>query len=224
PEGSGPDNPSGLDFYDRLIDALLGCGITPYVTLFHWDYPLLLYYRGGWLNRDSVGWFADYTERAARRLGDRVKQWMTFNEPQVFIDAGHREGRHAPGDQLRFDEVLRAAHHVLLAHGRSVQALRASVPGSVVGFAPVALCAVPPQGEPPDLDALAAWMFQTRSQTLRTNAWWMDPVLLGQYPADGLALFEAELPAIGPDDMSTIAQPLDFLGANIYSADWVRRG
>lgn len=224
PEGSGRLNPAGFDFYDRLLDALLEHGITPYVTLFHWDYPLALYYRGGWLNADSVHWFAEYTEHCGRRFGDRVKHWMTFNEPQVFVDAGHREGRHAPGDRLRFDEVLRACHHVLLAHGRSVQALRACVPGSVVGYAPVALTAVPAPGETADADLLSRWMFQSTAGNLRTNAWWMDPVLKGRYPADGVALYAAALPPIGPNDFELIAQPLDFLGVNIYGAELVRRG
>ncbi len=223
PEGSGALNPKGFDFYDRLFDALLANGVTPYVTLFHWDFPLALYRRGGWLNSDSVHWFSEYTERVSRRFGDRVKHWMTFNEPQVFIDAGHREGRHAPGDQLRFAEVLRASHHVLLAHGHSVQVLRGCVPGSVVGVAPVALCAVPPPGEAPDYDVLRHAMFRTHSRSLRTNAWWMDPMILGRYPEDGLELFESELPPIGDRDMATIGQPLDFLGVNIYAADLVRR-
>jgi beta-glucosidase len=224
PQGTGSVNPRGFDFYERLVDALLEVGITPYITLFHWDYPLALYHRGGWLNKDSVGWFADYTESVAKRLGDRVKHWMTFNEPQVFIDAGHREGRHAPGDRLRFAEVLRACHHVLLSHGESVQALRALTSDSVIGFAPVALPAVPPPGEASDIPSLRAHMFRTTTKNLRTNAWWMDPVVLGAYPADGLALFERELPKFGGDDMRKIQQPLDFLGANIYSADLVRRG
>ncbi len=120
PEGTGQVNEKGLAFYDRLVDALLGAGIKPYVTLFHWDYPLALYHRGGWLNRETADWFADYADVVARRFGDRVKHWMTVNEPQVFVGAGHLEGRHAPGDKLAFAEILRAAHHVLLAHGRGV--------------------------------------------------------------------------------------------------------
>jgi len=225
PDGTGPDNPQGFAFYDRLIDVLLEAGIAPYVTLFHWDYPLALYHRGGWLNRDSAAWFADYVMRVAQRFGDRVKHWMTFNEPQVFIDAGHREGRHAPGDQLRFSEVLRACHHVLLAHGKAVQALRSTVKNSIVGIAPVVVCAVPPPGEPADIEALRRRTFETKEQNLRTNAWWLDPMLLGHYPEDGLRSFAQELPAaMRSDDLSTIAQPLDFLGANIYSADLVRAG
>ncbi|HXK20504.1 MAG TPA: family 1 glycosylhydrolase, partial [Polyangiaceae bacterium] len=126
PTGVGAPNAAGLDFYDRLVDALLAAGITPWVTLFHWDFPLDLYHRGGWLNRDSADWFADYTTHVVSRLSDRVKHWMTLNEPQVYIGAGHHEGRHAPGDKLAFKEVLLAGHHTLLAHGKSVQAIRAA--------------------------------------------------------------------------------------------------
>src|SRR5688500_951680 len=96
PTGTGKPNLAGLDFYDRLIDALLAADIEPWVTLFHWDFPLALYHRGGWLNRDSADWFADYTALVVQRLSDRVKHWMTLNEPQVYIGAGHMEGRHAP--------------------------------------------------------------------------------------------------------------------------------
>ena len=101
-------------------------GITPWVTLYHWDLPLALYHRGGWLNRDVAGWFADYATLIAQALGDRVKHWMPLNEPQVFLGAGLIQGRHAPGDKLRFAEFLLAAHNTLLAHGRAVQALRAT--------------------------------------------------------------------------------------------------
>ena len=112
-------NAKGLDFYDRLVDELLRAGITPWVTLYHWDLPLALYHRGGWLNRDVAGWFADYTTVVARRLGDRVKHCMPLNEPQVFLGAGLIQGRHAPGDKLRFAEFLLAVHNTLLAHGRA---------------------------------------------------------------------------------------------------------
>ena len=221
-DGNGADNPKGFEFYDRLIDELLASGITPYVTLFHWDYPLALHHKGGWLNRDSAAWFADYAERAIRKFGDRVQHWMTFNEPQVFVDAGHREGRHAPGNQLRFREVLQACHHVLLAHGLAIQAMRAARPTAKLSIAPVALPVVPPPGQAADYELLSHAMFRTAARNLRTNAWWLDPLLLGHYPADGLALFEADLPSFPDSDMAQIRQPLDFLGVNIYSAEFVR--
>src|SRR6185503_12942676 len=116
------------DLYDRLVDELLASNITPYVTLFHWDLPLDLYHRGGWLNRDVARWFADYTELCVRKLGDRVEHWMTLNEPQVFVGHGHYDGRHAPGLKFSLGEMLRCGHHALLAHGLGVQAIRAASP------------------------------------------------------------------------------------------------
>jgi beta-glucosidase len=147
---------------------------------------------------------------------------MTLNEPQVFVDAGYREGRHAPGERLTFSEVLLAGHHALLAHGVSVLALRSSVPEAKVGFAPVLLTCIPASTTPRDEAAARSWMFGTHGRSLRTNAWWTDAALLGEYPASALELFASDMPQIGPSDMATICQPLDFFGANIYDAAQVR--
>jgi beta-glucosidase len=223
PDGTGRINERGLAFYDQLIDALLEAGIAPYVTLFHWDFPLSLYHQGGWLNRASADWFAEYTERVVRRLGDRVSHWMTLNEPQVFVGAGHYEGRHAPGDKLRFAEVLRAAHHVLLAHGKSVQAIRAASPRPCqVGFAPVASVHYPVSETPENVAAARERTLAITARTTWSNTWWNDPVFLGRYPEDGLKLYAGELPEILAGDMAQIAQPLDFFGVNIYQGTPVR--
>ena len=120
PDGSGAVNERGLAFYDRLIDALLEAGVTPWVTLFHWDLPQALQLRGGWLNRESVEWFGRYSEVVAARLGDRVKNWITINEPPCVIGVGYQEGIFAPASKLTFRECLLGAHHLLLAHGRAV--------------------------------------------------------------------------------------------------------
>src|SRR5262252_862930 len=225
PEGTGQINERGLAFYDRLIDALLGAGIRPYVTLFHWDYPLALYRRGGWLNRDTVQWFADYADLVARRLGDRVKDWMTLNEPQVFIGAGHLEGRHAPGDRLAFAEVLRLGHHALLSHGRAVQVLRTSAGRDAkIGFAPVGLGKLPATADLQDIEAARRAMFAVNVRTSWTNAWWMDPVFLGRYPEDGLRFYGADAPEVRPGDLETIAQPVDFFGVNIYEGQYFKAG
>ena len=225
PEGVGEVSEAGLGFYDRLIDELLGAGIEPWVTLFHWDFPLSLYYRGGWLNRDSAQWFGDYAELVARRYSDRVRHFMTLNEPQVFIGAGHMEGRHAPGDKLPFREVLLAGHHVLLAHGQAVRALRASARQPLsIGFAPVGLPNLPLTESSEDVVAARSATFSVTAQTAWTNTWWMDPVFLGAYPADGLELYGADAPQIRSGDMELIAQPLDFFGANLYQGSPVRAG
>jgi beta-glucosidase len=225
PEGTGTVNPRGLDFYEQLVDALLDAGIAPWVTLFHWDYPLALYRRGGWLNRESADWFGEYAQVVAERLSDRVGRWMTLNEPQCFIGLGHQTGYHAPGDRLRFDEVLLAGHHALLAHGRAVQAIRAAAKSApLVGFAPVGVVRMPHTDSAADLAAARQAMFTVRERDCFSNTWWMDPVFRGRYPEDGLSLFGSAVPPVRAGDMETIAQPLDFFGANIYHGGFVRAG
>jgi beta-glucosidase len=223
PEGVGAPNSEGLSFYDRLIDALLAAGIEPYVTLFHWDLPLALYHRGGWLNRDIAEWFADYASVVVDRLGDRVRHWITLNEPQVFIEAGLHVGRHAPGDKLRLDEVLRASHHALLAHGKAVCAIRAAAPRPKVGAALVGVAKIPATSSPADLEAARLETFAV-PPTLWNNAWWMDPIYFGEYPEDGLRAFGASFPTPTDRDLDIIRQPLDFFGANIYHGEYVRSG
>lgn len=216
PMGTGATNAKGTDFYDRLIDTLLEQGIQPYVTLFHWDYPLELYYRGGWLNPDSPQWFAEYAAQVARLLAGRVRHFITLNEPQVFIGMGHLEGAHAPGDKLRFREMLQAGHHALLAHGRSVQALRAEVVDAQVGFAPVVMPRLPASDSEADIAAARRATFAVDMKNSWTHSWWMDPVFLGRYPEQGVAFYGADVPRIGPNDMELISEPVDFLGLNTY--------
>ncbi len=223
PTGTGTANEKGLAFYDRLIDALLAAGITPWVTLFHWDFPLELYYRGGWLNRDSAEWFGEYATLIGRRFGDRVKHWMTLNEPQVYINAGHLEGRHAPGDRLALHEVLRAAHNTLRAHGRGVQALRAAVPGPCrIGYAPASHPKVPATETPADIEAARRAFFATAGRHVATMSWWLEPVFKAKYPEDGWAYFGRDVPEVQPGDLELIAQPVDFFGVNIYAGDRIR--
>jgi len=225
PAGTGEFSVAGLDFYDRLIDGLLEAGITPYVTLFHWDYPYELYCRGGWLNPYSSDWFADYTTLIVKKLSDRVAHWMTLNEPQVFLGLGHQEGRHAPGLQLPISQVLKASHNVLLAHGKSVQAIRAhAVKYPVIGFAPIGSVHFPASDNLADVDAARQAMFSVTQKNCWNAAWIADPIFFKQYPADGLALFGKDAPQVGPNDMEIIGQPLDFYGVNIYSGVRVQAG
>jgi len=223
PDGTGAVNAAGLAFYDRLVDALLEADVTPYVTLFHWDYPLALYHRGGWLNRDSVQWFGDYTEAVVRALSDRVRHFMTHNEIQVFVTCGHWQGVHAPGDRLEFRQVLRVGHHALLAHGRSVQAIRANAKGPVqIGYAPAGVVHCPVSERPQDVDAARAAMFAVGPRQPWNNAWWMDPVLLGGYPEAGLQAFGSDAPDVTSGDYELMRQPIDFLGINIYQGRLIR--
>jgi len=217
PDGVGLVNEKGLAFYDQLIDALLEAGITPFVTLFHWDYPYELYCRGGWLNADSPQWFAQYTKLIAERLGDRVKHWITLNEPQCFLHLGHRDGIQAPGLKLAWMDVLRAMHHTLLAHGRAVEALREHcklVP--VIGWAPVGEVCFPITQSKADIDAARARTFAADARSLWNNTLFSDPVCLGHYPEDALRVWGNDFPKFTQADLSVFHQKLDFYGLNIY--------
>jgi beta-glucosidase len=226
PHGRGTVNQAGLDFYDRLIDALLRAGITPFATLHHWDYPLKLYEAGGWLKRESSDWFADYAAAVVKRLSDRVRHWFTFNEPQIFVGMGYQHGTHAPGDRLAFTEVLAIAHNVLLAHGKAVQTIRnlsTAVPS--VGYAVAANeVAVPASDGDDDVRAAREAFFSIVKTDCRNSTWWIDPAVFGRYPEDGIERFASSVPAMNSGDMSIIRQPLDFLGINVYSGRFYRAG
>jgi beta-glucosidase len=236
PAGTGGVNPKGLDFYDKLVDDLLAAGIRPWATLFHWDYPLALFHRGGWLNRDSAEWFADYARVVVGRLSDRVEHWMTLNEPQCFVGFGHATGTNAPGLKLGTAECLRVAHHVLLAHGNAVRVLRThAVRPAKVGWAPVGIVSLPPaDASPEDIEAARRAMFSVTGgdaasmagmpPNLWSNTWWADPVIFGRYPEDGIEAAGAAMPEIPAGDMETISQPIDFYGANIYTGTYYRAG
>jgi len=229
PGGTGAVNQKGLDFYSRLVDALLAAGIAPVATLFHWDTPLALHHRGGWLTRDMPRWFADYAVVIARALSDRVTYWLTINEPRSFIGGAYVTGVQAPGEKRARAEYMRAAHITFLAHGRAVQAIRANAhQPAQIGYA----CDVSPSLPATDsaVDAAAA-RESTFASPLdhfsgahwwRENAWWLDPVFLGRYPDAALTALGKDAPEILPGDMETIRQPLDFLGANIYGGWLVR--
>lgn len=225
PEGTGRVNARGLDFYDRLVDELLAAEITPFITIFHWDYPYALYCRGGWLNPESPDWFAEFTRVVVEKLSDRVVNWITLNEPQCFIGFGHQTGRHAPGDRLDLPEVLQAGHHALLAHGKSVMAIRRyAKQKSRIGYAPVGVVRMPASGRRGDVEAARQAMFSITDKDCWNVPWWVDPVLLGKYPADGVKLFGKAIPPIRPNDLKIICQPIDFLGANIYVGKNIRTG
>jgi beta-glucosidase len=208
PTGRGPVNAEGLDFYDRLVDSLLEAGVAPVVTLYHWDTPQPLEDVGGWLNRDIAGRFADYSTVVAKRLGNRVKLWIPINEPAMVTLLGYASGRHAPGRTL-FHNALPTAHHLNLAHGLSVQALRAAG-ASGIGTANNHSPAWPATDSPEDRAAATAY-------SALHNWIYADPQLIGRYP-DGLA---DRLP-IADGDLATIAAPLDFYGVNYYNPTRLR--
>ncbi len=224
PEGTGKINEAGLGFYDRLVDHLLESGIEPYLTLFHWDFPLGLYQSGGWLNRESAQWFGECATLMGSRLGDRIKHWITLNEPQCFVGLGHHEGLHAPGDKLEISQVLRVVHNVLIAHGTAVQALRAACPGPIrIGMASASTAQVPATESLPDIEAAREVFFGVRSDSVYNIGIWADPIHLGEYPAEAYTHFKEAMPKVAAGDMETIRQPLDFIGFNSYTGCKVSR-
>jgi beta-glucosidase len=216
PEGRGWPNAAGLDFYDRLVDALLERGIEPYATLYHWDLPQALEDRGGWPARATVDAFAEYVEIVASRLGDRVSHWITQNEPWVISWLGYGYGEHAPGRTSEADAVA-AAHHVLLAHGRAVEVVRREVPGAQLGITLDLIPMHPLTGS--EDDAVAC-----RVEDGTRNRWFLEPVLRGTYPADILPRFEPLLPFAWEEDLRLIGAPIDLLGVNYYRRHIVRAG
>lgn len=215
PQGRGQPNEAGIDFYSRLVDRLLEAGITPYVTLYHWDLPLALHRAGGWPVRATAEAFVDYAELMVRRLGDRVRHWVTHNEPRVASMVGHHLGRHAPGMQDPM-AALSASHHLLLSHGWAVPVIRAHVPGAEVGItldlAPIHAASADPEHQ--------------RARRLHDghfNRWFLDPVFGRGYPADMLRHFADRqvlpsrgLPVVLSGDEDVIGVPTDFLGINYY--------
>ncbi|MFF7449035.1 MULTISPECIES: GH1 family beta-glucosidase [unclassified Streptomyces] len=207
PGGDGPVNAKGLDFYDELVDGLLAAGITPSVTLYHWDLPQALQDRGGWPERETAEHFAAYASVVAARLGDRVGHWTTLNEPLCSAWIGHLEGKMAPG-LTDLTAAVRASYHLLLGHGLAVQAIRAAVADAQVGIVNNLSTVYPATDRPEDVEA-------ARRMDGHTNRWWLDPVHGRGFPADMRAVYGVELPERA-GDLETIAAPLDWLGLNYY--------
>ena len=221
PKGTGEVSEAGVRFYSELLDELTANGIEPYITLFHWDYPYELYCKGGWLNDESVKWFADYAAKIAELYSDRCKNFITFNEPQCFIGTGYLTGNHAPGLRVSYRDIFRMCHNVLKAHGAAVIALRANAKQPIsIGYAPTCTADYPLTDSPEDIEAAKKCLFSCSPITrglMRNVSWWSDPVMLGHYPADGLALYKDYLPEITDEDMKLISQPIDFYAQNIYN-------
>ena len=218
PEGTGAVNEKGLDFYDRVVDELLKNGIVPYVTLLHWDLPRALYERGGYMNPDFCNWFADYARVVARHFSDRVKNFFTFNEPQLILGA-HRGSGKAPALSLSDAETVPVAHHILLAHGRAVRAMRAEAGDLALGMANQGCFFYPVSDTPENEAAAKRETFEYRRPNWYSSLpWYADPVFLGKYPESLLSRLEKYLPAGWEKDMAEIAEPIDFCGQNFYNA------
>lgn len=213
PEGTGPVNRAGLDFYDRLVDRLLEFGIQPMVTLYHWDLPAALEDRGGWLSPDAENWFADYAALLFGALDDRVPRWATLNEPWVIVDAGHVHGTHAPGHRS-LEEAARVSVNLLRAHAAAVRAYRAlgrHEIGLVVNLEPKE----PATDDPADVAACQ------RADAYMNRAY-LDPVILGSHPPELPEVYGPAWSAVAEEDLTPLTEPLDFLGINYYTRAVVR--
>ncbi len=209
PAGKGPLNPAGLDFYDRLVDALCAANMEPFITLHHWDYPQALYESGSWTNRDNLGYFADFAALVVKRLGDRIQKWTTFNEPGVIAWDGYVSGEHAPGEQ-DVAKARQVIHNLMVAHGMAAQAIRGANPNLEVGI------------------VLSQWMVDAAGDDPASiqnanRAWnggetaFLHPIFKGYYHPEMVEQSGGLLPDVKPGDMALIAQKLDFLGINSYS-------
>jgi beta-glucosidase len=220
PQGRGHVNQAGLDFYSRLVDGLLEAGITPFATLYHWDLPQALQDEGGWPVRSTGEAFVEYADVVSRHLGDRVKNWITHNEPWCIGFLSHQIGEHAPGHQ-DWNEAIRASHHVLLSHGWAVPVIRRHSADAEVGITLNFTHAMPASSSAAD-QAAARWADGY------SNRWFTDPVYGRHYPADMVAAYQAQgylpngLDFVQAGDMEAIAVPTDFLGVNYYTRAVVR--
>ncbi len=201
-------NQKGLDFYSRLVDGMLDRGLEPWLTLYHWDLPQALQDQGGWAERNTIDAFLDYADVVSRHLGDRVKHWITHNEPWCTAFNGNFEGAHAPG-LTNFKTALQVCHNVLVSHGLVIPVIRRNVPGARVGAA-LSLHPLKPAS-----DSAADVAATQRHDGLR-NRWFLDPLHGRGYPADIWQLLGDNAPQVLPDDLASIATPTDFLGINYY--------
>ena len=214
PNGRGETNQFGLDFYNKLVDRLLKLNIEPYVTLYHWDLPQKLQDTGGWVSRPVVDAFVEYADIVSRSLGDRVKNWITLNEPWVSAFVGYRDGRHAPG-HTDMHEALAASHHLLLSHGLAVPVIRRNCPNANVGITLNLTPQVPASPSVSDRDA-ANWVDGY------INRFFLDPLVGRGYPQDMVNDYGDEMAFVQAADMDVISVPIDFLGINYYTRNIVR--
>ncbi len=213
PSGRGKINASGLDFYSRVVDGLLERGIEPWITLYHWDLPQALQDEGGWANRSTVDAFVEYADTVSRHLGDRVKNWITHNEPWCTAFLGNLEGNHAPG--LRDQKTaFQVCHNLLVSHGLAVPVLRRNVEDARVGITLSLHPLHPASDSQTDIAAV------TRHDGLR-NRWFLDPLYGRGYPSDTWILLGDDAPILAENDMEAIAEPTDFLGVNYYFPETV---
>ncbi len=228
PEGTGRVNEKGVSLYRDMILEMKKNGITPYITMYHWELPQALQDRGGWLNEEIIEWFGEYAKVVAENFSDLCEYFITLNEPQCFVGLGYLRGIHAPGKKLPLKDTFQITHNALRAHGQAVINLRKYAKQPVqIGYAPTCGMAYPASNDPADVEAARRVLFSFYNPIENWTwnvAWFSDPVFFGKYPEEGLARFKDYLPEITKEDMELIAQPLDFMGQNIYNGYVVRAG
>ena len=220
PKGSGEISEKGLAFYDRIVNGCLERGITPWVTLYHWDLPLALYRRGGWLNRETPAAFRDYAAFLAKHFKGRVNRYLTINEPQCIVGMGHVTCLHAPGTFLPPEEQFLSWHHVLLAHGLAAEVIRNILPDAQIGIASTGkLCYI--SGYPAETpEGLAEKTFRTDPGTgdyFFSHQWFLDPLCFGHYPDDPDHPWYAFAASVSGKDLERIGQKPDYIGLNTYN-------
>jgi len=228
PNGVGKVNQKGIQLYRDMILEMKKNGITPYITLYHWELPQALEDCGGWLNEEIIEWFAEYARVVVENFGDLCDYFITINEPQCFVGIGYMQGAHAPGKTLPMKDIFQIAHNVLRAHGRAVINMRKYAGKKIyVGYAPTCGVAYPISDRPEDVEAARKVYFgfyQPDENWTWNVSWFSDPVFLGHYPEEGMKKYAEYLPKITQEDMDLIYQPLDFMGQNIYNGYYIQAG
>lgn len=228
PEGTGKVNEKGVLFYRNLIKSMLKNGVTPYLTLYHWELPQALQNQGGWLNEKSIEWFGEYARVIAERFSDLVEHFITLNEPQCFVGLAHLRGVQAPGLKMSYTETFQIAHNALRAHGQAVINLRKYACRPIkVSISLTCGVAIPKTDAPADIEAARKVYFgfyNDMDNWAWNMGWFSDAVFLGKYPEEGVRKFKKWLPEITKEDMELISQPLDFMGTNIYNGYYIKAG
>ena len=216
PDGTGKVNEKGIEFYENLLDELEKYGIEPYATLYHWDLPYALHCKGGWLNDEISDWYAAYVKVIAEKFGGRIKHFITFNEPKVFLGCGYMQGVHAPGHKLPDEELLHMGHNILKSHGKAVRVIRELVPDAKIGLvgASTTRYAVSPEYAK---EGAEIYFSCNRNHFVFSESFWFDPVVFGKYPETLLSDCRDIFPAYTKEDMEIISSPIDFIGLNIYT-------
>ncbi|MFA7107506.1 MAG: GH1 family beta-glucosidase [Sphaerochaetaceae bacterium] len=222
PNGEKEINEEGVLFYHNLIDCLIENKITPFITVFHWDLPYALHLKGGWLNSDCVKWFSDYCAFVSKEYSDKVKYFITMNEPQCFAVLGYQTGDFAPGLKVSLSEQFQIIHNILLSHGSGVRALRENAKqGLCIGYAPTAEVAIPETDSKEDIESARKCYFDCQEVSNPKFLWnvsiFSDPIFLGDYPEKYYINYKNYLPKITKEALNLISTPIDFLGQNIYN-------